>query len=53
MAWAEDPVGIWAGVNKTTKGDRPMIMVVSREADGRLSARLESPTQAPGVPVPT
>jgi len=30
-----------------------MIMIVSREADGRLSARLESPTQAPGVPVPT
>jgi uncharacterized protein len=51
-AFAEDAVGIWYGSIQTTKGDRPILATI-KQADGRLITTLESPTQAPGVTIPT
>jgi uncharacterized protein len=51
-AWAEDAVGKWSGVLATPGGDLPLVMTVAKAADGKLSANLESPAQAPGRLIP-
>jgi hypothetical protein len=52
MAWAEDAVGKWAGPVKAPAADIPVVVTIAKAADGKLSASLESPTQAPGQTIP-
>jgi hypothetical protein len=52
-AWAEDAVGKWSGtLVGTPQGDLPLVITVAKGADGKLSANLESPAQAPGTLIP-
>src|SRR6185295_5002267 len=52
-AWAEGAVGKWSGVlTGTPQGDLPLVITVTKSADGKLSANLESPAQAPGMLIP-
>jgi hypothetical protein len=53
-AWAEDAVGKWTGVVKTPEGGEiPLNVTVTKGTDGKLAATVASPTQAPGVEIPT
>jgi hypothetical protein len=53
-AWAEDAVGKWTGVVKTLGGGEiPLNVTLTKGPDGKLAATVESPTQAPGVAIPT
>ncbi len=52
-AWAEDAVGKWTGLVKSPDGDIPMVVTVSKDAAGALTAIGESPAQAPGMQIPT
>jgi len=52
-AWAEDAVGKWAGIVKTPDAEIPLNLTVAKDAEGKLSATAESPTQAPGMVIPT
>ena len=49
VAWAEDAVGKWSGV---VGGALPIVITVTKAADGKLSATLESTAQAPGRQFP-
>jgi hypothetical protein len=51
-AWAEDAVGKWAGVVTGGGGELPLVVTVVKGADGKLTASLESPAQAPGQQFP-
>jgi hypothetical protein len=51
-AWAEDAVGKWTGTLTTPGGELPLVITVSKAADGKLSGSLESVAQAPGQPFP-
>ena len=52
-AWAEDAVGKWTGtLMGTPQGDLPIVITVAKGADGKLTANLESPAQAPGQQMP-
>jgi uncharacterized protein len=52
-AWAEDAVGKWTGtLTGTPQGDLPLVITVAKASDGKLSANLESPAQAPGMMIP-
>lgn len=52
-AWAEDAVGKWSGtLTGTPQGDLPLVITVAKGADGKLTANLESPAQAPGMMIP-
>ncbi|HEX5008513.1 MAG TPA: hypothetical protein VFV70_15470 [Hyphomonadaceae bacterium] len=48
-AWAEDAAGKWSGV---VAGAIPIVITVTKAADGKLSATLESTAQAPGQQFP-
>ena len=52
-AWAEDAVGKWTGFVKAPEADIPLNLSVTKDAAGALSATAESPTQAPGMVIPT
>jgi|JI9StandDraft_1071089.scaffolds.fasta_scaffold12811_5 hypothetical protein len=52
-AWAEDAVGKWAGVVKAPEADIPFNLTVAKDGAGVLTATAESPTQAPGMVIPT
>lgn len=52
-AWAQDAVGKWVGVVKTPEADIPLNLTVTKDGAGALSATAESPTQAPGMVIPT
>jgi hypothetical protein len=52
-AWAEDAVGKWIGNVKSPEGDIPLVVTVTKDATGKLAAVGESPSQAPGMPIPT
>lgn len=52
-AWAEDAVGKWLGVVKAPEADIPFNLTVAKDAAGALSATAESPSQAPGMVIPT
>jgi hypothetical protein len=52
-AWAEDAVGKWAGNVKAPDGDIPLVVTVTKDEAGKLAAVGESPSQAPGMPIPT
>jgi hypothetical protein len=51
-AWAEDATGKWIGTVKAPGQDLPIVLIVSKAADGKLSATLESTAQAPGTLIP-
>jgi hypothetical protein len=51
-AFAEDAAGKWTGVVKAPDGDIPFVLIVSKDAGGKLSAVGESPSQAPGMQIP-
>jgi hypothetical protein len=51
-AWAEDAVGKWSGSLTTPGGELPLVMTVAKGADGKFTANLESPAQAPGMLIP-
>lgn len=48
----DDPVGDWMGTLTTPMGKLRLLLTLSRDADGRLTAELESPDQAPGQKIP-
>lgn len=52
-AFAEDVAGKWVGVVKAPGADIPFNITVATGAGGDLTATAESPTQAPGVTIPT
>lgn len=52
FAWAQDPAGKWTGNVKAPGAEIPIVLVVMKAADGKLSATLESPKQAPGMVMP-
>ena len=52
-AWAEDAVGKWVGVVKAPEADIPFNLTVAKDNSGALSATAESPSQAPGMVIPT
>jgi hypothetical protein len=52
-AWAEDAVGKWTGAVEFPLWDVPLNVMVTKGTDGKLAATVESPTQAPGVVMPT
>lgn len=52
-AWAEDAVGKWVGVVKAPEADIPFNLNVAKDSSGALSATAESPSQAPGMVIPT
>ena len=52
-AWAEDAVGKWTGNVKAPDGDIPFVLTVTKDAAGKLAAVGESPSQAPGMQIPT
>ena len=52
-AWAEDAVGKWTGFVKAPEADIPLNLSVTKDAAGALTATAESPTQAPGIVIPT
>lgn len=52
-AWAQDAVGKWVGVVKAPEADIPLNLTVTKDGAGALSATAESPTQAPGMVIPT
>lgn len=52
-AWAEDVTGKWTGNVRAPDGDVPLVLVVTKDADGKLAAVGESPSQAPGMQIPT
>ena len=49
---AQEPAGKWYGTVKAPGEDLPVVLIVSKEADGKLSAKLESTSQAPGQWIP-
>jgi uncharacterized protein len=51
-ASAEDAAGKWSGAVKTPMGDIPVVITILKDAAGKFSAGLESPTQAPGQVLP-
>jgi hypothetical protein len=51
-AWAQDPVGKWSGIVKAPGQDVPFILNVTKDAEGKLAATGESPSQAPGMVIP-
>ena len=51
-AWAQDPVGKWVGTLKAPEQELPLVVIVTKDDAGKLSAKLESTSQAPGVWVP-
>src|SRR5690242_7743779 len=51
-ACAEDAVGKWTGTLTTPGGELPLVVTVTKAADGKLSGNLESVAQAPGQPFP-
>ncbi len=52
-AWAEDAAGKWLGVVKAPDADIPFNLTVAKDEAGTLTATAESPTQAPGMVIPT
>jgi hypothetical protein len=48
-AFAQDAVGKWVGTVKAPGQDLPIIVVIAKDGAGKLSATLESTSQAPGV----
>lgn len=48
-ALAQDAVGKWIGTVKAPGQDLPIVVVIAKDAAGKLSATLESTSQAPGV----
>jgi hypothetical protein len=52
VAFAEDAVGKWTGIVKAPDAEVPAIVTIAKGADGKLSANLESPSQAPGQQFP-
>ncbi|MEQ1784225.1 MAG: hypothetical protein ABMA14_22960 [Hyphomonadaceae bacterium] len=52
-AFAEDAAGKWIGVVKAPGADIPFNVTVAKGASGDLTATAESPTQAPGMVIPT
>ena len=51
-AWAEDAAGKWIGTVKAPGQDLPIVLIISKATDGKLSATLESTAQAPGALIP-
>lgn len=51
-ALAQDAVGKWTGVVKAPGQDLPIVVIVTKDGAGKLSATLESPSQAPGMLIP-
>jgi hypothetical protein len=51
-AWAEDVAGKWIGTVKAPGQYFPVVLIVTKAADGKLSATLESTSQAPGTLIP-
>jgi hypothetical protein len=55
FAWSQsaaDALGRWQGTLQTGAGDLPLVLTITRNADGALAASLESPSQAPGLQIP-
>jgi hypothetical protein len=52
-ACAQDAVGKWVGVVKAPEADIPLNVTVTKDGAGVLSTTAESPTQAPGMVIPT
>lgn len=52
FAWAQEPAGKWTGNVKAPGAEIPIVLVIAKAADGKLSATLESPSQAPGMAMP-
>jgi len=52
LAFAQEAAGKWTGMIKTPAGDLPIVVTVSKGADGALTGGLESPSQAPGMIIP-
>src|SRR5690349_2043847 len=52
FAMAQEPAGKWTGIVKAPGLDIPLVLVVTKAADGKLSATVESPNQAPGMLMP-
>lgn len=50
-AFAQDAVGKWTGIVKAPGQDLPIVVIVTKDAAGKLSATLESPSQAPGLQI--
>lgn len=48
-AAAQDAVGKWEGTVKAPGGDLPVVIAITKDSGGKLSATLESTSQAPGV----
>ena len=48
-AFAQDAVGKWVGTVKAPGQDLPIVVVIAKDSAGKLSATLESTSQAPGV----
>ena len=51
-AWAEDAAGKWIGTVKAPGQELPIVLIISKATDGKLSATLESTAQAPGALIP-
>jgi hypothetical protein len=51
-AFAQDAVGKWSGNVKAPDGDIPFVLTVTKDAEGKLTAVGESPSQAPGMQIP-
>jgi hypothetical protein len=52
-ACAEDAVGKWTGAVKAQGAEIPLNVTITKGTDGKLSATAESPSQAPGMAIPT
>lgn len=52
-AWAQDVGGKWLGVVRAPDADIPFNLTVAKDEAGKLSATAESPSQAPGMVIPT
>jgi len=52
-AWAKDAAGKWEGVVKAPEADIPFNLTVAKDGAGALTATAASPTQAPGMVIPT
>lgn len=51
-ALAQDAQGKWTGAVKAPGQDIPLVLTVTKAADGTLTASMESPSQAPGMVIP-
>lgn len=50
--WAQEAAGKWTGSVKVQGTEIPLIVTVTKGANGALSGGLESPSQAPGMVIP-